>query len=83
MSASEQPRAIELVWFPGTCSRVTLIALEEIGDPYETRTSRCGARPSVRRPLDHEEASYAELIASGTLPTELPPDQVGRTPTMP
>jgi glutathione S-transferase len=28
----------ELVWFPGTCSRVTLIALEEIGEPFSTRT---------------------------------------------
>lgn len=32
-------RAIELVWFPGTCSRVTLIALEEIGEPFATHVS--------------------------------------------
>ncbi|MGH2842332.1 MAG: glutathione S-transferase family protein [Solirubrobacteraceae bacterium] len=28
---------IELTWFPGTCSRVTLAALEEIGQPFRTR----------------------------------------------
>lgn len=27
----------ELHWFPGTCSRVVLVALEELGVPYETR----------------------------------------------
>ena len=27
---------IELFWFPGTCSRVTLVALEEIGAPFTT-----------------------------------------------
>jgi glutathione S-transferase len=26
----------ELHWFPGTCSRVVLVALEELGVPYET-----------------------------------------------
>jgi glutathione S-transferase len=31
---SPKPPDIELVWFPGTCSRVTLIALEEIGVPF-------------------------------------------------
>ena len=30
---------MELVWFPGTCSRVTLVALEEIGEPFTTRLS--------------------------------------------
>jgi glutathione S-transferase len=24
-----------LYWWPGTCSRVTLVALEEIGEPFE------------------------------------------------
>jgi glutathione S-transferase len=28
---------IELFWMPGTCARVPLIALEEIGIPFETR----------------------------------------------
>lgn len=27
---------LELHWFPGTCARVSLIALEEIGVPFET-----------------------------------------------
>lgn len=27
---------LTLHWTPGTCSRVTLIALEEIGKPFET-----------------------------------------------
>jgi glutathione S-transferase len=30
--------AIELIWFPGTCSRVTLIALEELEVPFQTAT---------------------------------------------
>ncbi len=28
---------LELHWFPGNCARVSLIALEEIGVPFETR----------------------------------------------
>jgi glutathione S-transferase len=27
---------LELLWLPGTCSRVTLVALEEIGEPFTT-----------------------------------------------
>lgn len=27
------------MWFPGTCARVTLVALEEIGEPFSTRLS--------------------------------------------
>jgi glutathione S-transferase len=33
------PAELELVWSPGTCSRVTLVALEEIGEPFTTRLS--------------------------------------------
>ncbi|MGH3260951.1 MAG: glutathione S-transferase family protein, partial [Trebonia sp.] len=51
--------------------------------------SRCAAHaacceqwPSVSRTLDREEVTYAEMIATGTLTTELPPNQVGRTPTV-
>lgn len=29
-----------LHWFPGTCARVALIALEEIGQPFETEINR-------------------------------------------
>jgi glutathione S-transferase len=41
--------------------------------------ARCELRPSVARTLDREESTYVELLASGALPVELPPNQVGRT----
>ena len=41
---------------------------------------RCEARASVARALDREESTYAELLASGSVPEQLPPHQVGRAP---
>jgi hypothetical protein len=40
-------RAVELVWFPGSCSRVTLIALEEIGAPFTATMVPFGWRESL------------------------------------
>lgn len=39
---------------------------------------RCERRPSVSRALDREEATYAEMLATGVLPAGRPPNQVGR-----
>jgi glutathione S-transferase len=44
--------------------------------------ARCELRPSVSRALDREEATYAEMLESGALAVELPPHQVGRTPSV-
>jgi glutathione S-transferase len=43
---------------------------------------RCELRPSVTRALDREESTYAEMLASGALTSELPPHQVGRAPAI-
>jgi glutathione S-transferase len=43
---------------------------------------RCEERPSVARALDQEESTYAEMLATGTLSVDLPPNQVGRTPAI-
>jgi glutathione S-transferase len=51
---------IELVWFPGSCSRVTLIALEEIGVPFtDTVLPRGWAN----------NADYLALNPKGKVPT--------------
>ncbi len=50
---------MELVWFPGTCSRVTLIALEEIGEPFSTRLA------PVSRSAD---AEFLSLNPKGKVP---------------
>jgi glutathione S-transferase len=41
--------------------------------------ARCELRPAVARALDREEAAYADMLDSGALVAELPPNQVGRT----
>lgn len=63
---------LELVWFPGTCSRVTLVALEEIGAPFTTRLA------SVARASDPEllsvnpKGKVPVLLAGGVTVTETP-----------
>jgi glutathione S-transferase len=47
-----------------------------------SHASRCEARPSVVRALDREESTYAEMLATGALSIDLPPNQVGRTPVI-
>ncbi len=41
---------------------------------------RTEARPSVARVLDREEEEFARFEAAGTVPDDIPPFQVGRTP---
>jgi glutathione S-transferase len=52
----------ELKWFPGTCSRITLIALEEIGVPYSDTI--------VRRPWRFDP-EFLELTPKGQVPVLL------------
>ena len=58
---SEWPH-LELLWAPGTCSRVTCVALEEIGLPYETRLVRFMAG-------EHKSPAYKALNPKGKVPT--------------
>jgi glutathione S-transferase len=53
-------RAVELVWFPGSCSRVTLIALEEIGAQSTATVVPFGWRESL---------AYRALNPKGKVPT--------------
>ncbi len=50
----------ELVWFPGTCGRVTLIALEEAGAMVTERLVRRGW---------HSDPGYLDVNPKGRLPT--------------
>ncbi len=43
---------------------------------------RSEERPSVIKVLDREEAEFARFQQAGTVPTSVPPYQVGRTPTL-
>lgn len=64
--------AMELVWFPGTCSRVTLVALEEIGEPFETRVSPV-ARTTDREFLTiNPKGKVPVLVIDGVPLTETP-----------
>jgi glutathione S-transferase len=51
--------SFELVWYPGTCSRVTLVALEEIGEPFTTTLA-----PLARM----SDAEFRGLNAKGKVP---------------
>ncbi|HUN74070.1 MAG TPA: glutathione S-transferase family protein [Steroidobacteraceae bacterium] len=51
-----------LFFAPGACSRVPLIALEEIGEPFETRLIRF-------KKGDHRSAEYLALNPAGKVPT--------------
>lgn len=53
-----------LYFAPGACSRVPLIALEEIGELFETRLIRF-------KKGDHRSAEYLALNPSGKVPTLL------------
>jgi glutathione S-transferase len=62
-------------WFRGVGSGMDARGLERCA----SHAARCEERPSVARALDQEESTYAEMLATGTLSIELPPNQVGRT----
>jgi glutathione S-transferase len=49
-----------LYWYPGTCSRVPLVALEEVGEPFEAILED---RISVPRP------EYLAINSKGSVPT--------------
>jgi glutathione S-transferase len=53
---------LELVWSPGTCSRVTLVALEEIGEPFTTTLA-----PMERM----SDRAFLELNPKGKVPVLL------------
>jgi glutathione S-transferase len=55
-------RQFELVWFPGTCGRVTLIALEEVGVPVAERLLLRGW---------HSDPEYLSINPKGRVPTLL------------
>ena len=65
-------RAIELMWFPGSCSRVTLIALEEISARFTATVVPFGWRESLE---------YRALNPKGKVPT-LMIDRVRFTETL-
>lgn len=65
-------------WFRAAGSGMDCTALPGCA----AHAARCEQWPSVARALDHEEALYAEMLASGALTVKLPPHQVGRTPSI-
>jgi glutathione S-transferase len=74
-----------LHWFPGTCSRVTLIALEEIGVPFQTQVFRRFEPEAVavyKRDVN-PKGKVPSLVVGGRVLTESPAIQVylnGRFP---
>jgi glutathione S-transferase len=61
-----------LHWFPGTCARVTLIALEELGLPFETRLLRRfepEAIAAYKRDVN-PKGKVPALVIDGRLQTE-------------
>lgn len=64
--------AIELLWFPGTCSRVTLIALEEIGEPFKTRVSPVARGSDPGFLAINPKGKVPALVVDGTVLTETP-----------
>lgn len=65
-------REIELIWFPGTCSRVTLIALEEIGEPFATRLSPVGRASDPEFLAINPKGKVPVLTIDGEQLTETP-----------
>jgi glutathione S-transferase len=63
---------IELVWFPGTCSRVTLVALEEIGRPFQTRLSPVARSADPDFLLVNPKGKVPALVVNGSVLTETP-----------
>jgi glutathione S-transferase len=64
--------AIELVWFPGSCSRVTLIALEEVAAPFTTTVVPWGWRESLEYRAINPKGKVPTLVIDGVRFTETP-----------
>ncbi len=62
MALVREPAGTVLYWFPGTCARVALVALEEIGEPFELELVN-------RLDPDYPHAAYAALNPTGKVPT--------------
>jgi glutathione S-transferase len=67
-----KPPNIELVWFPGTCSRVTLIALEEIGAPFVLTLAPWSWATSPEYLTLNPKGKVPTLVIDGTAFTENP-----------
>ena len=63
---------IELIWFPGTCSRVTLIALEEIGIRFTTTLAPVFRPPTSGFLSLNPKAKVPVLLIDGVPLTENP-----------
>jgi len=70
------PRAPELVvyWSPGSCARVTLVALEETGAPYEHRPLPRGDAQAMQEYARtvNPKGKVPALVADGRVLTETP-----------
>ena len=61
---------LELIWFPGTCSRVTLIALEEIGTAFTTKLGPAFRPPTPGFLSLNPKAKVPVLLIDGVPLTE-------------
>lgn len=62
---------LELFYSPGSCPRVSLIALEESGAPFPgiaAHYARTLQRPSVQRAIAREAEGVKELESRGLMP---------------
>lgn len=64
--------ATELIWFPGTCSRVTLIALEELAVPFQTTTVPWGWADDPGLLAHNPKGKVPTLLMDGIVLTENP-----------
>lgn len=63
---------VELVWFPGTCSRVTLIALEELGTEFTTTSVPWNWAGDGEHLARNAKGKVPTLLIDGTVLTENP-----------
>jgi glutathione S-transferase len=64
-----RPVDLHLYWFPGSCARVPLVALEEIGVPFELTVPR---RPSDEYAAINPKGKVPALVADARVITENP-----------
>lgn len=65
---------LKLFWYPGTCARVPLIALEEIGEPFELHAvdAEAGEKQSAEYRSMNPKGKVPVLLADGHPLTENP-----------